>query len=87
MNFSYDSDSGTFTIINCEHFGTLVLLIYTNNNTHKMLVPGYWEPGMGVGSLVLLLDPGTIINCGVFWKSVTIIPSVLLFDTQEYDFF
>ena len=49
-----------------------------------MLVPGYWEPGTGVGSLVLLLDPGTIINFGVFWKSGTIIPSVLLFDTPKY---
>ena len=57
--------------------------LYTNNNTHKMLVPGYWEPGTGVWSLVLLLDPGTIINFGVFWKSGTIIPSVLLFYTPE----
>ena len=39
---------------------------------------------LGIWSLVLLLDPGTVNNFGIFWESGIIILAVLLFDTVEY---
>ena len=39
---------------------------------------------LGIGSLVLLLDPGTVNDFGIFWEYGTFIPSVFFFNTREF---
>ena len=58
-------------------FGSPVLLIHITDISILLLVIGYLESGIIIGS-------GTLINFGVFLDSGTIILAVLLFDTPEY---